>query len=440
MYQPAANMSDLEVRLTSWKEIADYFGRSPRTVQRWLTDYGLPVHRLGGSSGPIFAYKDELTAWLRNRGHADALLPSVPQSAPSSPGPVAVEGHAIESSICDFNSAPGLLKGRSAELTALGHGLWETLSSADFSTAVRVFREAIDLDPGNARALAGLSFVLLAGGLLNSLNPSVYTVSVEDALRRAVEIDPDSLQVRTARAWLKVAVQRNWKAARRGFNDILTRNSLFGPALVGQALLHIAEGSLAEASDLLLEASTQSPLSAPTLLFRAWNAYLSGRSATARSLLAQARMVGHSGSVMDALEALALIDRENPEDSLQPILLLADQSAPHPLLLGALGYCYAAAGQTDDAQAILQRFMHARTQGRQDCSYPLALTYIGLDDRANAVRWLKQSYADGSLWSLGFQSDPLLALLRNDPLFQTSINNLNYPSPEDSTSRLASAS
>ncbi|MDR3504882.1 MAG: helix-turn-helix domain-containing protein [Acidocella sp.] len=433
-------MSDPEARLASWKEIADYLGRSPRTVQRWLADYGLPVHRLGGSSGPIFAYKDELSAWLRNRGHADDFMPMTQPSMPAALGPVALDGHTTESSICDFNAAPGFLKGRSAELSSLGHGMWETLSSADFSTSVRVFRDAIDLDPGNARALAGLSFVLLTGGLLNSLNPSVYTVSAEDALRRAIEIDPDLLQVRTARAWLKVAVQRNWKAARRGFKDILARNSLFGPALVGQALLLIAEGCLAEASDLLLEASTQSPLSAPTLLFRAWNAYLGGRSATARGLLAQARMIGHSGTVMDALEALALIDRENPEASLQPILLLADQPAPHPLLLGALGYCHAAAGQTREAEAILHRFMHARTQGREDCSYPLALTFIGLNDRSNAVRWLKQAYADGSLWSLGFKSDPMLAPLHNDSLFLASINNLSYPSPEDTTSRLASAS
>ena len=151
-------------------------------------------------------------------------------------------------------------------------------------------------------------------------------------------------------------------------------------------------------------------------------------------------MIGQSGPVMDAFEALALIDREDPEASLQPILLLANQPAPHPLLLGALGYCHAASGQVSEAEAILHRFMHARTLGREDCSYPLALTFIGLNDRANAIRWLKQAFADGSLWSLAYQSDPMLVPLRNDPLFVASINNLNYPSPEDTTSRLASAS
>jgi len=35
-----------ERRLDSWKEIGAYLGRSPRTVQRWERQEGLPVHRL----------------------------------------------------------------------------------------------------------------------------------------------------------------------------------------------------------------------------------------------------------------------------------------------------------------------------------------------------------------------------------------------------------
>jgi hypothetical protein len=31
---------------------------------------------------------------------------------------------------------------------------------------------------------------------------------------------------------------------------------------------------------------------------------------------------------------------------------------------------------------------------------------------------LEQSYREGSLWSLGFSSDPILAQLRNDPHYR----------------------
>lgn len=53
-------------RLDSWKEIAAYFKRSVRCVQRWEKTEGLPVyrhtHRHGAS---IYAYARELETWWR---------------------------------------------------------------------------------------------------------------------------------------------------------------------------------------------------------------------------------------------------------------------------------------------------------------------------------------------------------------------------------------
>jgi len=55
-------------RLDSWKEIAAFFGRAERTVKRWESERGLPVHRLPGSGrSSVFAYSDELADWLKGR-------------------------------------------------------------------------------------------------------------------------------------------------------------------------------------------------------------------------------------------------------------------------------------------------------------------------------------------------------------------------------------
>jgi len=57
-----------EDRLDSWKEIAAYLRRGPRTVQRWEQEQGLPVRRLtAGKQGQVFAYKSELDAWWKSR-------------------------------------------------------------------------------------------------------------------------------------------------------------------------------------------------------------------------------------------------------------------------------------------------------------------------------------------------------------------------------------
>src|ERR1700730_14687931 len=52
-------------RLDSWKAIAQHLGRTVRAVARWADDRVLPVHRIpGGKRQAIFAYKDEIDAWL----------------------------------------------------------------------------------------------------------------------------------------------------------------------------------------------------------------------------------------------------------------------------------------------------------------------------------------------------------------------------------------
>ncbi len=59
--RPAAETSK---RLNSWKEIAAYFSRDVRTVRRWESELGLPVHRRQHTRrGIVYAYHAELDAW-----------------------------------------------------------------------------------------------------------------------------------------------------------------------------------------------------------------------------------------------------------------------------------------------------------------------------------------------------------------------------------------
>lgn len=51
-------------RLESWKQIAAYLNRGVRTVRRWETEEGLPVHRhMHHSLGRVYAYRTEIDAW-----------------------------------------------------------------------------------------------------------------------------------------------------------------------------------------------------------------------------------------------------------------------------------------------------------------------------------------------------------------------------------------
>jgi hypothetical protein len=55
-------------RLDTWKEIGAFFGRDERTVKRWETTRGLPVHRVpGGGRANVYANTDELVEWLKGK-------------------------------------------------------------------------------------------------------------------------------------------------------------------------------------------------------------------------------------------------------------------------------------------------------------------------------------------------------------------------------------
>jgi hypothetical protein len=72
-------------RLESWKEIAAYFGRDTRTVQRWEEAECLPIHRQQHKkTSSVYAFKSELELWRIERDGRGNLQPAVTHFAPLS--------------------------------------------------------------------------------------------------------------------------------------------------------------------------------------------------------------------------------------------------------------------------------------------------------------------------------------------------------------------
>lgn len=64
--------------LSSWKEIASFFARTIRTVQRWERTESLPVYRHCHKKGnTVYAFESELIAWrdIRSKNQDQSILP-----------------------------------------------------------------------------------------------------------------------------------------------------------------------------------------------------------------------------------------------------------------------------------------------------------------------------------------------------------------------------
>lgn len=63
-----------QIVLQSWKQIAEYVGRTERTLQRWEREFGFPVHRPSGKSrSAVMALAEEIQQWARGKPSLDQI-------------------------------------------------------------------------------------------------------------------------------------------------------------------------------------------------------------------------------------------------------------------------------------------------------------------------------------------------------------------------------
>lgn len=382
-------------RLDSWKSIASYLGRGTRTVQRWHVRMGMPVHHFGGAKGCVFAFTDDLDAWL------------IEMSGET--GRHEAESHpAVEAK-----------KMQSRKLAASAKRLWDARSERNLLLTTALYREAVDEDPTNCAALVGLSRSLIGAALFGATECAVAFPGATEALRRAAQLEHGHIDVRCTAAWLKVVFERRWREARTSFDEILKEAPADSYALAGRALLYIAEGDLAEANRCAIQAWRENPLAVPLSFLPCWIAYLRDDPNEALELVSHAKATGEHGPMLATVEALALTRTEPLVPGLEKIMALVKEHPRGRALQCILSYGYGLAGEGDEARAILSAMERLSERRKRDLSYHLALIFLGLGEHHEAIRHLEIAFAEGVLWSLGFHADPALRPLRGELRFES---------------------
>jgi len=374
----------------------------------------------------VFAYAEELDAWMRNRGRMLVVEPleirhNVQRGSPPDAAMYFGPNGAVDDSLISAED-----RARSDAAVALAYKMWETLSNRNLMAITRLFREGIELNPRSAMAFVGLSHALIVSatwGLMSA--PSAYA-SAEAALRRALEIDAELAEVKCAEAWLKLHWRRDWDGAAHDLDELLRQNISTSRVMLGRAMAHIASGNLNMASALLKEAAELHQLSTTSAALQCWVTYLSGECAHALEQIDEMRAGGLTGPVIDAVEALVSIQLKQPDAQIEHIQALVAHNPRQNVLHGALGYAYAAANQRQKAAEILHALKRQAAKSNLHASYASALVLIGLKQNQEAIQYIERSYRSGSLWSIGFLSDPILAPLRSHPEFQQFLSGAAY--------------
>ncbi len=386
-------------RLDSWKGIAAFLGRSLRTVQRWHDCNGLPVHHFGGHKGSVFAYEEEINHWLTELAEE--------------PGKAQARTYeTLESG-----------KRTSNELTIVANGMWETRSERNIQAIADHYRKAIADDSRNSAAYAGLANAMVFCALSDMMDGAMAYPSAVEALRRMPQLDSEHLDAKCPAAWVDMLYNRNWRQARAGFEEILNKRPT-SFAFAGMAAMHIAEGSILKAQGCAWEAWRLNPLVSSLGALLCWTVYLGRDFHQVLDLVAQIRSGGGDVAFVTAVEALVLIQYGSVSANIPRLERAASDFPQNPALQGILGYAYGISGDMSKARNLFEYLAHGSESNRKSNGYGLAIVSMGLGKSQEAIAWLESAYAEGTLWSLGFRSDPMLRRFKGDPRFERLVSKI----------------
>ena len=250
-----------EARIDSWKSIAAFFGRDERTVKRWEKTRALPVHRLPGEKGGVFAYRHELILWLHSATSetrsenepaqpaeatdavplADLALPSLDSAQPAAdsilqPGesvpanagqltrahvplvrlvaPAAVllllaalgwylirKPHMPSAAAAPVTATSAVAGPAAHEAYMMGRYYWNHRTGGSLRKALEAFTDAVVKDPGYAPAYAGLADCYNLMPEYTDMQKSQAFPLALAAARKAVALDDSLSQAHRALAF-----------------------------------------------------------------------------------------------------------------------------------------------------------------------------------------------------------------------------------------------
>jgi tetratricopeptide (TPR) repeat protein len=325
-------------RLDSWKEIASFLGRAERTVKRWETERGLPVHRVpGGGRSAVFAYSDELAAWLKGKsaeledddtasGEVNQKLATRPPSqaglSQSAAPPVAAGPDTGTSDVVQpafsrarlmawlvplatatalatllmfghrdarFKAMAGrhVPNAEAQDLYLKGRYFWDRRTPEDLTKAIDYFTQAIVKDPSDAQAYVGLADCYNLLREFGSMPANEAYPRALSAAQRAVELDDTSAEAHISLGfgtywwlWHGASAEREFKRAIELNPSLVRAHHWYATYLLGM-------GRYPEALDQMEQARRLEPSSNAILADKGYLLWYAGRTDEGVALLTQ---------------------------------------------------------------------------------------------------------------------------------------------------------
>jgi TolB-like protein/Tfp pilus assembly protein PilF len=292
--------------------------------------------------------------------------------------------------------------------------------------AVTLFEQAVEKDPGFARAHSGLAdaYLLLAwyGHISNRQGfPRALAAS-----QKALSLDSSLAEAHTTTAFLNSLWLTDWSAAERGFQTAIELDPAYVTAHHWYALHLTALNRLDEAIREMEEAARMDPLSPAVRSALAYVLYFTRQHDRAIAECETALSLAPDFAVAHAVQGWAMVEARRYEPGIQAQEAAVRLSGGLPHYLATLGRGYALAGRKDDAVKVLEE-MERASQSRWIAPSEWAIVHAALGEADAAFERLSKSPEEGDGFVLFLQVAPEFDPLRSDPRFEELLRRMDLP-------------
>jgi TolB-like protein/Flp pilus assembly protein TadD/predicted Ser/Thr protein kinase len=297
-----------------------------------------------------------------------------------------------------------------------GRYFWNKRYQGGLQKGMEYFKQVIDLDPGYARAYAGLSDSYNILAFYNHLPPLEACPKAKAAAMKALEIDPDLAEARTSLGWVHNFYDRDWASAEREFKRSLELNPNYAITCHYYGLFLVAMKRFDEGIAMMKKARDLDPLSLIISASLGGTLYFARRFDEATVPLLQAIEIDPDFALAHAWIAGAYVEKGQLEKATAECRKAESLARGGTYATSWLGFSLGVSGENVEAREIAHQLIK-ESRKRYVSSYHIALVYAGLRDGAATMYWLEKAFEERDNWMVWLGVHPAFDSVRNLPEF-----------------------
>jgi serine/threonine-protein kinase len=296
----------------------------------------------------------------------------------------------------------------------------------DTLRAIPYFEKAIETDPRYALAYVGLADAYRGLALGSEMRPTEYFPKGKAAAQRALEIDGNLAEAHAILGWITFWYDWDWAAAENDCKRALDLDPDSGDAHMIYAHILSTTGRHQEALAEANRASELDPLNLRNLVIEvSFNIY-AGQVETASSKLDKVFELDPNYWWAHQWAARAYLNKGQFGEAEASARRAIELNEENSRSAAYLGYTLARSGKQREARVELEKLLK-RSSERYTAPVSIAMIYIGLGERSEALKWLEHGVEQREPRLVFLKVDPIFNDLRDEVRFKELLNKVQFP-------------